>query len=83
MKKADAITVSSPLRSLSGANGEDSGRSFDRQRCGRRAGALQAQVSPQVHFGPQVQGRHEQFLLEHLRHVFSPCLSGHSDGSGI
>lgn len=28
-------------------------------------GALQVQVSPQAHFGPQVQGWHEQFLLEH------------------
>lgn len=32
------------------------------QRCD---GALQVQVSPQAHFGPQVQGWHEQFLLEH------------------
>jgi len=31
----------------------------------RRAGALHAQLSPQAHFGPQVQGRHAQFLLEH------------------
>jgi hypothetical protein len=34
------------------------------------AGALQAQLAPQAHFGPQLQGWHEHCWLEHLSVIF-------------
>jgi hypothetical protein len=36
---------------------------------------LQAQLAPQLHLGPQVQGLHEQSLVEHLP-VISRLLDG-------